>query len=135
MPGLVNIAAPKTAAAVADGGGTETVIITSNGVNPDNQETQVTVWGHLEITTAAAGTTAIVIKVRRGTTATATQVGTTQTITATTSTKYSIPFMVTDTPGVGGPDVYSVTVTETGAAGNLGTVDTAVIAALVATIT
>lgn len=133
MPGLVNVAIPKAAAAVADGGGTETVIATSNGVNPDDREIEVLVWGHLEITTASAGTTAVVVKVRRGTTAASPQVGTTQTITATTSTKYSIPFMVTDTPGQGGPDVYSVTVTETGAGANLGTVDTIAIAALAAT--
>lgn len=130
MPSSVYFPEPATAAAVADGGATETVAVTSGGVQCDSNIRQVTVWGHVELTTNAVACTAVVVRVRRTNAATGTQVGTTQTITATTGTKYSIPFLVTEARVPGGPYVYSVTVSETGAGANAGTIDVAAIAAI-----
>jgi len=130
VPSSISFPEPVAVAAVTDGGATETVIATSGGVLCDQQIRQVTVWGMIELTTNATACTAVVVKVRRGTTAAGTQVGTTQTISATTSSSYSIPFMVTEPRTPGGPYVYSVTVAETGATNHTGTVDTAVIAAV-----
>lgn len=133
MPGLLNFPAPVSVSAVATTGGTEKVMATTAVINVDPVETTVTVWGEVEITTNASACTAVVVKVRRGTTTGATQVGTTITITATTATKYCIPFMVTETLAPSSGVQYSVTTTETGGGGNAGTVDQATIAAIVAT--
>lgn len=108
------------AATVADGGGTETVVLTSAAVDAPGQGATVTVAGVVNLTTASAGTTAVVLKVRRGSTTGGTQVGTSITITATTSANYCIPFAVTDTPGDIASMTYVVTITETGASSNLG---------------
>jgi hypothetical protein len=133
VPSLVNFPAPVAVAAVATTGATEKVIATSDGVNPDSLETQVTVLGFVEITTNATAATAVVVKVRRGSTTAAAQVGTTITVSSAAGTKYCIPFMVTEAPGAGGPMVYSVTTSETGGGANVGTVDAAVIATILST--
>lgn len=128
----INIGEPVAVAAVATTGGTEKVIATSVGVETTDRIRTVVIWGMVEITTNATAATAVVVKVRRGPLVTSTQVGTTQSVSSAAATKYSIPFMVTDTPGQGGPFVYSVTTTETGGGANAGTVDAAVIVALAA---
>lgn len=122
MTGQLREFGPFSAAAVTDGGGTETSILTVGPVNTDDAADVVTISGFLEITTNATAASAVVVRVRR-TSATGTQVGTTETITATTSTKYDVAFSVKDSPGDVAGLNYVVTVAETGGGANTGTVD------------
>lgn len=112
-----------TAASVTDGGATETVVLT---LNPTQYSFEVGsgiyVSGSLTITTAASGTAAVAVKVRRGTTTSGTLIAT-ETVTATTATKYVIPFDAFDnTGGETSTSTYVVTVTETSASAD-GTVN------------
>ena len=133
MPSLINLPAPVSVAAVATTGGTEKVIATSNVINPDTQEFDATVFGEVEILTNATAATAVVVKVRRGTLITSPQVGTSITISTAAATRYCIPFMVTEALSQGAGVQYSVTTTETGGGGNVGTVDQATIAVVLST--
>lgn len=131
MTGQLREFGPFSAAAVTDGGGTETVILTVGPVNTDDPADVVSIFGYLELTTNATAATAVVVKIRKGTTTGGTQIGTTETVTATTSSKYGIPFAAKDTPGEVAGQNYVVTVAETGGGANTGTVDVASAAALI----
>lgn len=122
MAQQIQIAPPSTAAAVADGGATETVVLAITAIQTNTANDNVSIDGMLEITTAASGTAAVVVKCHRTAAKTGTQVGTTFSITATTATKYAIPFMFTDNPGNVEGLQYCITVTETSGGAN-GTVD------------
>lgn len=114
-----------TATSVTDSGATELVVLT---LNPTQYAFEVGsgiyVSGSLTITSAASGTSAVVVKVRRGSSISGTLI-VTQTVTATTGTKYVIPFDAFDnTGGETSTSTYVVTVTETAATAN-GTVNVA----------
>ena len=130
MAGLVpRELTPATATAVTDGGATETVVLTSAGVSTPGPNATVELHGVVNITTGTGGT-AVVVNVRRGATASGTEVGTATTDTSTAGDKYTIPFSIEDTPGDVAGLVYSVTVTETGASAD-GTVNYAVIGGII----
>jgi hypothetical protein len=130
MPGPINTLGQVNVTALTDSGATEKVVLTVNGVNTNNLQTAVQLEGYIELTTAAAGTTAVVVKARRGTTIAGTQVGASITITATTAAKEDIAFLFQDTPGEVFGQSYVITVTETGAGAN-GTIDNASVQASV----
>ena len=103
-----------TATAVTDGGATEKVVATLANVSTPGPEAEVNLFGHVNITTGTAAT-AVVVKVRRGTDTSGTEVGTAETDTLAAGNKESIPFNVVDTPGDIAGESYVVTVTETSA--------------------
>lgn len=122
MSGYSPIEVPTTAAtAVTDGGATETVVLTSAAVSTPGSNASVSLHGVVNITVGTAGV-AVVVRVRRGTTAAGTLVGTATTDTAVAASKYTIPFDVIDTPGDVAGQSYVVTVTETSASAS-GTVN------------
>lgn len=110
-----------TAASVTDGGATETVVLTIPAPQYSFEVgSGLYISGSLQITTAASGTASVTVKVRRSSVS-GTTIATFQ-ITATTTTKYVIPFDAFD--DIGGEAVtnaYVVTVAE-GSAGANGTV-------------
>jgi len=120
---------PVEATAVTDGGATETAIVTSNPITVDTVDKTVTVWGYMNVTAGTSAVTAV-IKVRRGATASGTQVGTTLTTTTVATKLYTIPFMAVDVPGESAGLVYTATLAE-GSAGADGTVNQAYITCLV----
>lgn len=109
------------AAAVTDGGATETVVLTLSDVNTPGPGATVNLYGVVNITTGTSSTD-VVVRVRRGTTTGGTLIGTATTDTTTAADDYTIPFAVTDTPSDEANASYVVTVTETGAAAD-GTVN------------
>jgi hypothetical protein len=112
---------PFTATAVTDGGTAETVVLTTDPIIVPSYQRKVTIQGYLNIT---PGTSAVscVIKVRRGTTTSGTQVGSTETALTIATDNISIPFLVSDQPGDSAGVQYVVTVVE-GSAGANGTVN------------
>lgn len=112
---------PFTATAVTDGGTAETVVLTTDPIIVPSYQRKVTISGYLNIT---PGTSAVscVIKVRRGTTTSGTQVGSTETALTIATDNISIPFLVSDQPGDSAGVQYVVTVVEGSAAAN-GTVN------------
>jgi hypothetical protein len=112
---------PFTATAVTDGGTAETVVLTTDPIIVPSYQRKVTISGYLNIT---PGTSAVscVIKVRRGTTTSGTQVGSTETALTIATDNISIPFLVSDQPGDSAGVQYVVTVAE-GSAGANGTVN------------
>jgi hypothetical protein len=112
---------PFTATAVTDGGTAETVVLTTDPIIVPSYQRKVTIQGYLNIT---PGTSAVscVIKVRRGTTTSGTQVGSTETALTIATDNISIPFLVSDQPGDSAGVQYVVTVAE-GSAGANGTVN------------
>jgi hypothetical protein len=112
---------PFTATAVTDGGTAETVVLTTDPIIVPSYQRKVTIQGYLNIT---PGTSAVscVIKVRRGTTTSGTQVGSTETALTIATDNVSIPFLVSDQPGDSAGVQYVVTVAE-GSAGANGTVN------------
>lgn len=119
---------PATATAVTDGGATETVVLTSNGVQSPNAWATISLTGVVTITPGTSAT-AVVIRVRRGT-VTGTLVGVAETDTLAAAANGIIPFFFVDTPGDVDGIKYVVTVVETGAAAN-GTVNYASIQAFI----
>lgn len=109
------------ATAVTDGGATETVVLVSNAITTAGPNQTVTLVGEVNITAGTNGVAAV-IKIRRGSTTSGTQVGPTLTTTEVATKLYTIPFEITDAPGDVGGLTYCVTVTETSASAN-GTVN------------
>ena len=120
----INITPPATAASVTDGGAAETVVLTIDGVDVNDPQSRVYIHGSLVIDPGTAST-AIVVKVRRGTTVAGVQVGSTETQTGAAGNKRVIPFDATDIPGAVAGESYVVTVTETSATAD-GTLDSIV---------
>lgn len=120
---------PVTVTAVTDGGAVETAVMTSSAVSTDTANDTVTVWGFVALIAGAAAVAAVV-KVRRGTTASGTQIGATETQLVVATDKYVVPFCFSDQPGLANGLQYTVTVTETSASGD-GTVSVATIACLI----
>lgn len=116
-PGQINTPYSKVATTVTDGGTTETVVLTIGGVNCDDPQYGVAISGLLQVTPASSGTSALVIKCRRGTTNAGTQVGSSLTQATTTFTAHVVPFIFIDTPGAIFNANYVITLTETGASG------------------
>lgn len=130
MPRQVPVAQPtQMAAAVTITTTTETVAATTLPISTDGANQTVNLDCSGEVTPGTS-TTALVIKVRRGTGITGTQVGTTQTLTVTAPNKTGFSVQVADTPGEVAGQQYVVTVTQTGAAAN-GTIDQAAIQAVI----
>ena len=121
MPTPTSITAPATATSVTDGGATETVVLTIGGVETNDVQRTVYVHGSLVIDPGTAAT-AVVVKVRRGTTTAGTEVGSTETQTGAAGNKRVIPFDASDTPGEVSGQSYVVTIVETAATAD-GTVD------------
>lgn len=104
------------------------VTLTTNGeavvattAKPDEQlppAAGVLISGFVNVTTGASGTTAVVIKVRQGTTTGGTQVGSSITLTIATAVSGVIPFAVIDATGGEPIGQYSVTATQTGGSAN-----------------
>lgn len=125
----VNVYPPSVVTAVGDGGAVETVVLTGHSVNTDTVQKTVTLFGVVNVT-AGTSATAIVVKVRRGSTTAGVEVGTAETTTAVATDDYSIPFACWDQPGEVAGATYCVTVTETAATAD-GTVNVASLAAIV----
>lgn len=104
----------------------ETVVATVSGVTTDSPDANVILEGAVEVTPGTS-TTALVVKVKRGTTTGGTQVGKTVTQSVTAPNPGSVGIQVSDIPGEGAFS-YVVTVAQTGAAAN-GTVDAATLTA------
>lgn len=99
---------------------TETVAasVPAHETNVGSNNQGVVVHGVVQVTTGAS-TTAIVVKLRLGTnTITGTQIGTSQTSPATASVDNAVPFCFVDATPDDLASGYSITVTQTGAAGN-----------------
>lgn len=120
---------PVSATAVSDGGATEKVVLTSSPVNTSDLNRQVTLHGVLNITPGTASTN-VVVRVRRGSGTSGTEVGSATTDTTTAGDDYTVPFSVSDIPGEVAGLVYSVTVTETSATAD-GTVNYGLVGGLI----
>ena len=129
MSSPISITPPASAATVTDGGATETVVLTIDGVNTTDVQRQVYIHGSLVIDPGTAAT-AVVVKVRRGTTVAGVEVGSTETQTAAAGLKRVIPFDAEDIPGEVANESYVVTVTETSATAD-GTLDSVIGQAIV----
>ena len=129
MSSPISITPPASAATVTDGGAAETVVLTIDGVNTTDVQRQVYIHGSLVIDPGTAAT-AVVVKVRRGTTVAGVEVGSTETQTAAAGLKRVIPFDATDIPGEVADESYVVTVTETSATAD-GTLDSVIGQAIV----
>ena len=110
-----------SATAVTDAGATEHVVLTLTGIETPGRNTTVNLIGVLNITVGTNGV-AVVVKVRRGTTTSGVEVGTSTTDTGVATDKYTIPIAVTDTLADSAGASYVVTVTETSASAD-GTVN------------
>ena len=115
-----------TASAVADGGTTETVVLTLSGVTMTQPGDRIVLQGEVNISPGTSGT-AVVVRVRRGTTTAGTLVGNAITHTLANPNSGTISIEVTDSPGESAGLSYVITVQVTGAAAN-GTVNYAALA-------
>lgn len=119
----------QQASAVSVVNANETAVVNTSPYTSDGANRQVTVDAEGEITTGT-GTTALVVKIRRGTTTAGAQVGQSQTITVPTAgNKVQFGIQVLDTPGEVAGQQYCCTVTQTGGTGS-GTVDQVCISAV-----
>lgn len=110
---------------------TETIVAQLDGVTTDGASRRVELNGLVDLTTGA-GTTAVVLRIRRGTTITGTVVGTADTDTIIGAAGSTDPYAIQeiDTPGDVNNLSYVLTVQQTGATG----AGTAVAGQLAATI-
>ena len=123
MADEVNVWPEFSATAVTDGGAVETVVLTTGGIDTTPNQSRVLITGIIAITPGTAAT-AVVVKVRRGSATTGTEVGTVTSQTGAGGAPRVIPYHVEDAPGEVAGEQYVVTVTETGATAN-GTVSVA----------
>lgn len=100
---------------------TETVILTTSGISTAQAGESVVIDGAIDVT-AGTGTTAVVIKCRRGTTTAGTQVGASETDTLAAGNSEALAFTFQDTPGDVAGQQYVITATQTGGTAN-GTVN------------
>lgn len=106
---------------------TETVAATLSGLSTPAADSDVVLSGTVQVT-AGTGTTALVVRVRRGTDATGTLIGEAETDTTTAGNLIAIAIQVRDTPGEVSNQSYVITVQQTGASGN-GTISNAALKA------
>jgi hypothetical protein len=125
----INSFGPVYVTAVTTAGQTEKVIATLTGIAVDSTQKNVNIQGFVNITPGTAAV-ACIIKVRRGTTTSGTQVGTSENSIAVATDNLTIPYFVNDNPGPSDGATYVLTVTETSASAD-GTVNEASIWALV----
>jgi hypothetical protein len=125
----INAFGPVYVTAVTDGGATETVIATLSNVSVDTVQKNVNISGFVNITPGTNGV-AVILKVRRGTTTSGTEVGTAENSIAVATDKITIPYFVNDQPGPSDGASYVLTSTTTSASAD-GTVNEASIWALV----
>lgn len=114
---LPRVLTPSNGLAVAAGGATETVVGTISGVNTDDINSTVTLYGFLELIVGTSGVAAVV-KCHRGTEKTGHEVPTAITKTVTAANKEVISFVFFDQPGLVAGASYVITVTQTSAAAN-----------------
>lgn len=127
--GPVNGPYTSVVSSLSDGGGTETVVLTSSKINTDRIQNTVSISGVVNIATNA-DTTAVVVNVRKWTTASGTLIeGFTQTV-DTGGDTISFPYATKDQPPESHGLQYCVTVTETTAAA-AGTVEVGVLTLIV----
>lgn len=110
MPGPTNVWAAATATSVADGGATETVMLTTNPIMVDTVQRRVKIVG-LIIETPGTSGASITIKIRRGTTTSGTLVETIGPVFATAAQASAIPIVAEDTPGESHGLQYVITAT------------------------
>lgn len=102
---------------------TETVALVTPPVSTTYGSDAIEIEGKLNVT-AGTGTTACVLRIRRGNGITGTIVGVAETDTLAAGSSESFPLEGVDTPGDVAGQVYSLTVQQTAATGN-GTVNSA----------
>lgn len=100
---------------------TETEAVQLDGVAASQPDGRVVLRGWMQFTTGA-GTTAVTLRIRRGTDTTGTLVGEANAITAAASAVREMAIEVPDTPGEVAGQSYVLTVQQTAATGN-GTVE------------
>ena len=122
MSGEVNVWSESRATGVTDGGAVETAVLTTGGIDTTTNESKVLITGIVALTPGTAAT-AVIIKVRRGTTVAGVEVGTLTSQVGTAGAPRVVPYHVEDVPGEVAGQQYVVTVTETSATAN-GTVST-----------
>lgn len=101
----------------------ETVALVTPPVSTTYSSDSIDIEGKVNVT-AGTGTTACVIRCRRGNGVTGTVVGVAETDTLAAGSSESFPIQCVDTPGDVAGQVYSLTISQTGATGN-GTVNSA----------
>ena len=114
MADEVNVWPESSATAVTDGGAVETVVLTMAGIDTTPNQSRVLITGIVAITPGTAAT-AVVVKVRRGTTTAGAEIGTVESQTGAGGAPRVIPYHVEDVPGEVAGQEYVVTVTETSA--------------------
>lgn len=102
---------------------TETVALVTPPVSTTYSSDAIDIEGKINVT-AGTGTTAVVLRIRRGNGITGTVVGVADTDTLAAGSSESFPLQGVDTPGDVAGQVYSLTVQQTGATAN-GTVNSA----------
>ena len=118
----MSLGAPKEAFAqgaanVALATSAETVVCTLSGVDTTPESDPVQLQGEVDVTTGT-GTTALVLRVRRGTTTADALVGAASTSTASAGVSESPTIQVEDVPGQVAGQSYVLTVQQTGATAN-----------------
>jgi len=96
---------------------TETVGATLSAVSTQSADNVVVLMGYLDVTTGT-GTTAVVVRVRRGVDATGTLIQQAVTEQVTAGNEISVPIFVQDTPGEVSNQSYVITVQQTAATAN-----------------
>lgn len=96
---------------------TETIALTTAAISTPGPGTNVSIQGIIEMT-YGTGTTAVTVRVRRGTTITGTLVGEGNAYTVAAGNTSEQTFSVEDTPGEVAGQAYVVTVQQTGATAN-----------------
>ncbi len=120
QPPILFASVPCPAAGVTLTAATETSIVTAAGITTKGAQT-VRVWGVATITTAAL-TTAVTLRIRRGSGTGGTSVGTPTAVAEAASTAVNLAFAGEDAPGEVAGQQYSLTAQATGPAAN-GTVN------------
>lgn len=123
-PGLVNKVGSGSAITVTT---TTETIAAQVTVSTDNAGATVTLEGEVDLTTGT-GTTAVTVQVRRGSTTAGPVVGSADVPAESAGARVVIPLQQIDSPGEVASQVYSLTVTQTGATGN-GTINNATLQA------
>jgi len=101
----------------------ETTAVVSDPITPATDGAEISIGGHINITTGA-GTTSVVIRVRRGNGVSGTLVGETEPINLGAAVTDNAHFAVTDSPGAVAGQQYTASVVQTAASGN-GTINNA----------
>lgn len=129
MGSVINTPSPAVATAITTGGATETLVVTSNGVNLDSPEQIVLLEWSVDFLNSASGAT-ITFKVERGSAAGGTLVSKASTFgpfDLTASKRSNWSGVAIDLPGACAGQVYTLTMTIASNAATA-TIETAVLA-------